>query len=51
MDTWTKQKFSNEVLEYLLDWINDNLDPEEVFSEDQLREWASYYMCKDCDGF
>lgn len=23
-----------------LDWIRDNLDPEDVFTEDQLGDWA-----------
>lgn len=41
------QKFIDEVinipddlLEKSIDWISDNLSPEEVFSEKQLNEWA-----------
>lgn len=28
------------LLENAIDWISSNLDPEEVFSRDELEQWA-----------
>lgn len=30
----------DDLLEKSIDWIRDNLSPEEVFSEKQLNDWA-----------
>ena len=32
---------SSRLLEDSIDWIKDNLEPEDVFSKQQLREWAT----------
>lgn len=29
-----------DLLDYAVEWIGDNLEPEEVFSESSLEEWA-----------
>lgn len=34
------QLISESLLENALDWIANNLPPEDVFSEAQLEEWA-----------
>ena len=34
------QKFGLWFLSDIVDWIDQNLDPEEVYSEDTLRNWA-----------
>jgi len=33
-------KFGREFLESITDWIDDNMSPSEVFSEDTLINWA-----------
>lgn len=33
-----------------LDWIRDNLTPEEVFTEDQLQDWATSNGYKPDNG-
>ena len=35
-----KQKFGNEVLDYIIDWIESNLEVEDVFDDKELEEWA-----------
>lgn len=31
---------SERLLEDAIDWISSNMDPEEVFSRDELEQWA-----------
>lgn len=38
-EVFTDNIFS-DFLEPIVDWITDHLAPEDVFSEDQLEEWA-----------
>lgn len=33
----------NGLLESAIDWIKDNIDPQEVFGEKELLSWASNY--------
>jgi hypothetical protein len=35
-----KTTIKNSALEYAIDWISKNIDPEDVFSETQLEKWA-----------
>ncbi len=35
-----EHKFGIEFLEDILTWIQTHLSPEEVFTDDQLNEWA-----------
>ena len=37
---YEKQKFGNEVFDWIVDWIASNLAPEDVFQEEILDEWA-----------
>ena len=30
----------SEKLQAAIDWISDNLDPEDVFTDDQLEKWS-----------
>ena len=42
MSTATQdQKFGSAFLEEILNWIAENLDPEEVFGVEPLREWTA----------
>ncbi len=40
-DDFTTSVFG-DILGDVIDWITDNLCPEEVFSESQLEEWAEH---------
>lgn len=31
---------ANDLLEQAIDWIKNNMEPEEVFTEQQLEKWA-----------
>ena len=33
-------KFGREFFDQIIEWISENLDPEDVFNEDDLIEWA-----------
>jgi hypothetical protein len=33
-------KMSHSALDNAINWIGDNLDPDQVFSEEKLRDWA-----------
>ena len=35
-----KQRFGNDVLDYIIDWISCNLEVEDVFDTNDLEEWA-----------
>ena len=35
-----KDVISETILESAVEWIRKNMDPEEVFREDQLQRWA-----------
>uniref|UniRef100_A0A6M3KFZ1 Uncharacterized protein n=1 Tax=viral metagenome TaxID=1070528 RepID=A0A6M3KFZ1_9ZZZZ len=37
---FVKHLISEELLEIAIEWIADNLEPEDVFSEKALIEWA-----------
>ena len=34
------KSFGTDFLENIIDWIRSNLEPEDVFSDSQLRDWA-----------
>jgi len=36
----TTVKMSNSALDNAISWIQDNLEPDDVFSEKKLQEWA-----------
>lgn len=33
-------KFGSEFLGLIVDWIGENLNPDDVFGEDALKDWA-----------
>jgi hypothetical protein len=33
----------NSLLELAIEWIHNNMEPDEVFTEDQLNEWVKRY--------
>ena len=39
-DNFRDEIFSRYALDDAIDWINSNLEPEEVFNEKQLENWA-----------
>ena len=39
-DSVDEVKISNTALDNAIDWIGNNLNPDEVFSESDLGEWA-----------
>lgn len=39
-DSVDEVKMSSSSLDNAIDWISDHLDPDEVFSEKKLIEWA-----------
>ena len=39
-DDFTMSVFGGIFLDTVVGWVADNLDPEDVFSESQLEEWA-----------
>ena len=38
--TFEDKEFGQEFLSQILDYIADNFEPEEVFDEDALQQWA-----------
>ncbi len=38
--SFLSEVISNTLLEEAIDWIRSNMEPDEVFEEDELREWA-----------
>lgn len=41
-DDFTMSVFGGIFLDTVVGWVADNLDPENVFTEKQLEEWAEY---------
>ena len=39
-DDFTMSVFGGIFLDTVVGWVADNLDPEDVFTEKQLEEWA-----------
>ena len=39
-DSVDEVKMSSTALDNAIDWISSNLNPDEVFDEKQLKEWA-----------
>lgn len=39
-DRFIREAITPDLLENIVDWITDNLSPEDMFSEKQLEEWA-----------
>ena len=37
---FTKDLFDDNLLDVAVDWISTNLEPDDVFSDKQLKEWA-----------
>lgn len=40
MDTWTEEKVRAALGENLLDFIRENFNPDDIFSEEELSLWA-----------
>ena len=36
----TEERFGHFFFDDIAEWMADNLEPEEVYTEEQLREWA-----------
>jgi len=49
MTAYEDKKFGAEFLDQIVEWISDNLEPEDVFSAEQLQEWArdNGYVAED----
>ena len=41
-DDFTMSVFGGVFLDTVVGWVADKLDPEDVFTEKQLEEWAEY---------
>ncbi len=37
---YLKNDFGNKFLGEVLDWVESNMSPDDVFSEEKLEEWA-----------
>lgn len=49
-----RNRFGDELVEHTTDWIQENLDPIDVFSEEQLIQWAEkngFILQSDSDAF
>ena len=49
MATPMQQKFGRDFYQGVLEWVKDNLEPYDVFTAEQLEEWAelSGYIHKE----
>ena len=46
---FTKILFSQKMLDACIEWIQKNLEPDDVFDEEQLIKWYKEHIELNCD--